>query len=212
MFDLDGTLVDTAPDLAYAVDEAMRQLGLPSPGEENIRQWVGNGAETLLRVAITGDRDTEPEPELMRRALEIFEEVYGSNLTRGSSLFPGALNCLEQVRQRDIAVVCITNKRALFTEPLLAQIGIDGMFAMVLSGDSLPRRKPDPDQLLLAMSELDCSPEESWMVGDSANDVNAARAAGAAALCVDYGYTAVAPAELGADMVLSQLDNMLELL
>ena len=212
MFDLDGTMVNTAPDLAYAVNEALLEQGLPSRGEDKIRQWVGNGAETLLRVALTGREDSDPEPELLRRCLLSFERVYASNLTRGSTLFPGAMDCLLSLRQRGVDMVCITNKRSMFTEPLLRQLGVDHMFSMVLSGDSLPRCKPHPDQLLHAMRERGKSPDESWMVGDSANDVQAARAAGVRALCVDYGYTRVAAADLGADVVLSRFDQVLELL
>ncbi len=212
MFDLDGTLVDTAPDLAYAVNESLRQLNLPPQDEEKIKQWVGSGAETLLRMALTGSADGYVEPDLMRRSLEFFGSSYMSNLTRASRPFPGALQCLEQLRRRGIDVACITNKYSAFTEPLLQQLELEQMFSIVLSGDSLPRCKPAPDQLLHAMQFSGVMPTESWMVGDSSNDVQAARAAGVAALCVDYGYSAIAAEALAADVVLSRLDKMLDLL
>ena len=205
MFDLDGTLVDTAPDLAYAVNGALDRLGLPQRDEAIIRKWVGNGAEALLRVALTGGIDGEPDHALMQEGLRLFEEVYRTNLTRASRFFPGVEDCLAALYQQRIPMACITNKRAIFTEPLLRQMGIDGMFERVLSGDSLPQRKPDPAPLLHVAQALRVDPAESWMVGDSDNDVRAARAAGVPVICVDYGYTSVHVDTLGADRVVSNL-------
>lgn len=188
LFDLDGTLADTAPDLADACNHAMRHLKRPPWPEETLRAWVGRGAERLLKRALTGGRDNEPDPDGLERALEAFLESYEANLCRRSRLFPGVREGLDHLQTRGIRLSCVTNKRVRFTIPLLEALGIRDDFDLVVGGDTLARRKPDPAPLLYAAQRLEVSPRDCLMIGDSDVDVRAARDAGMPVICVNYGY------------------------
>jgi phosphoglycolate phosphatase len=188
LFDLDGTLVNSIPDLAYCVDEMMRQVGLPPPGQEQVARWVGNGVERLVKRALTSDFSAEPAAPLFEQALALFLELYAVNHSRNSRLYPEAKATLEWLRVREIHLACVTNKAARFTLPLLAHLGIASCFGLVLSGDSLPAKKPDPLPLLRAAEFFQVKPDRCLMVGDSVNDVQAARAAGFPVVAVSYGY------------------------
>lgn len=187
-FDLDGTLADSVPDIAWAVDEMAIALDISPPGLDKVSSWVGDGVRRLVKRALTGLPGGEPEPELFERGFEAFRRAYHAHLAVGTRLYPGVREVLEQLQRSDIALACITNKAAEFTEPLLAALGIRSCFAVVLSGDSLIRRKPDPLPLLHAAQQLGVMPARSCMVGDSHNDILAARAAGFRAIAVRYGY------------------------
>lgn len=188
LFDLDGTLVDSVPDLAAAIDAMMQTLGLPLRGEAQVREWVGNGMERLVRRALVGRLTGEPEETLFRQAFPLFQELYHHHNGASSRLYPGATETLEQLRIAGYPLGCITNKAHQFTLPLLHALGIESCFRIVLSGDSLPEKKPHPLPLLHAAQQLGAAPENSLMVGDSVNDVRAARAAGFRVFCVSYGY------------------------
>ena len=188
MVDLDGTLVDSVPDLAYCVDEMMGQLGLPRRGEARVRQWVGNGVERLVRRALLNDLEGEPEASLFDRAYPVFLELYSIHTSERSRLFPGAREGLAFLKWLGVRLGCVTNKAARFTEPLLRDLGVYDEFELVISGDSLPRKKPDPLPLLHAADHFGVKPQQALLVGDSISDVTAARAAGFAVVCVSYGY------------------------
>ncbi len=188
LLDLDGTLVDSVPDLAAAVDAMMTDLGLPTRGEERVREWVGNGMERLVRRALVGQIEGEPDEALFRQAFPVFRELYQRYNGTAACLYPGVLETLEQLRTKGYPLGCITNKAHQFTLPLLRSLGIESHFRIVLSGDSLPEKKPHPLPLLHAAQQLGAAPENSLMVGDSINDVRAARAAGFRIICVSYGY------------------------
>lgn len=188
LIDLDGTLIDTVPDLAWSVDVMMAQLGLPARGEAAVRRWIGNGAERLVKRALVNDYDGEPDEALFRRAYPIFVEEYARNVCTHSRPFPGAVEGLEYLKSAGYRLGCVTNKPARFTEPLLRKLGLFDSFEIVISGDSLPRKKPDPEPLLHAARFFKVAPERSLMIGDSVNDVRAARAAGFQVVCVTYGY------------------------
>ncbi len=189
LFDLDGTLVDSVPDLAAAVDGMMRQLGLPARGETAVRHWVGNGVQNLVGRALTNSMLANPEPTLFAKALPIFMELYGKNTAGNSRLYDGVAEILAFLHtQTDIQLGCVTNKAEQFTLPLLQHLGIRDYFAIVVSGDSLPEKKPHPLPLLHAAERLGVTPAESLMVGDSKSDVQAARAAGFPVVCTSYGY------------------------
>ena len=187
-FDLDGTLVDSVPDLAWAGDEMLRRVGLPARGEASARQWVGNGIERFLKRMLSGRMDGEPEVDLFNRALPLYREIYTQNVCRLSSVYPGVFDGLEYLRTTDVKVCCITNKSGVFAEKLLKEIGLSPYFDLLVAGDTTSRRKPDPEPLLYAASQLGVDAVNCWMVGDSKNDVEAARAAGFSAVCVPYGY------------------------
>lgn len=186
--DLDGTLVDSVPDLAFCVDAMNEELGLPLRGETRVRQWVGNGVERLVRRALTDSLDGEPDDALFDRAMPLFMELYAENTSARSRLFPGVREGLDYLKAQGIALGCVTNKAARFTEPLLEDLGIRDYFGIVVSGDTLPQKKPDPAPLRHAAEFFKVPAEQALMVGDSMHDVQAARAAGFAVVCVSYGY------------------------
>ena len=188
LIDLDGTLIDSVPDLAYCVDALMAQLGLPVRGEAKVRQWVGNGIERLVKRALLDQLDGEPDPALLAKALPLYFELYKENLSQRSRLYPGVKEGLQFLHDAGYKLGCITNKAAAFTEPLLKDLGIYDYFQIVVSGDTLPVKKPDPLPLLHAARFFKVEPSHALMVGDSISDVKAARAAGFQVICMSYGY------------------------
>jgi phosphoglycolate phosphatase len=209
LIDVDGTLVDSVPDLHYCVDSMMTRLGLPERGEARVREWVGNGVERLVQRALVGQLEGEPDAELYERALPIFLACYGENTCRLSRLYPGALEAVQWLKQEGFRLGCVTNKAARFTEPLLETLGVRGYFQVVVSGDTVANKKPHPQPLLYAAERLGVAPGDALMVGDSVNDVEAARAAAFSIVCVSYGYNHGQDIrEAGPDAV---IDSLLEL-
>lgn len=188
LLDLDGTMVDTVPDLAAAIDAMQAALGLPSRGEDKVRLWVGNGMDRLVKRALTADPDGEPEPRLYERGRTLFLDAYAANPCVRSRFYPGVETMLEHLKTSGYKLGCVTNKTAHVTDKLLRLMGIYDDFAIVLSGDTLPKRKPDPLPLLHAGEQVGVVPENILMIGDSQTDVDAARAAGIDVVCVSYGY------------------------
>lgn len=188
LIDVDGTLVDSVPDLAWCVDEMMKQLDMPERGETKVRNWVGNGVERLVRRALIGTLDGEPDEADFARAYPVFLELYADNTSKRSLLYPGVLEGLDYLKSAGYALGCVTNKAAQFTVPLLKDLGIYDYFAIVVSGDTLEHKKPHPAPLLHAAGFFKVAPENALMVGDSISDVKAARAAGFMIACVPYGY------------------------
>ncbi|MEN8174808.1 MAG: phosphoglycolate phosphatase [Pseudomonadota bacterium] len=209
LIDVDGTLVDSVPDLAYCVDEMMKALGQPVRGEERVRDWVGNGVERLVRRALVGQLEGEPSDAEFERAYPIFLELYADNTSKRSRLYPGVREGIEYLKQQGYPLGCVTNKAAQFTLPLLKDLGIHDNFAVVISGDTLPKRKPDPLPLLHAAEYFGVAPESALMIGDSVSDVKAARAAGFHIICMSYGYNhGLDIRDFGPDVV---IDSMAEL-
>ncbi|MCG5516606.1 MULTISPECIES: phosphoglycolate phosphatase [Ectothiorhodospira] len=188
LLDLDGTLVDSVPDLTFSVDRMMERLEMPVRGEAKVRNWVGNGVERLVKRALMDDLNGDPDPALYEQALAAFTEIYRENNAKRSQLYPGVREGLEALASDDLRIGCVTNKPARFTAPLLRAMDIDRYFEVVVAGDTLPQKKPDPAPLLFAAEQFDVAPEDALMVGDSRSDVTAARAAGFAIVCVSYGY------------------------
>lgn len=188
LIDLDGTLVDSVPDLAYCADAMMQQLELPLCGEGRVREWVGNGVERLVKRALINQLDGEPAPALFAQALPIFMALYAQNTSKRSNLYPGVREGLDYLYGAGYKLGCVTNKAAAFTEPLLKDMGIAHYFLTVVSGDTVAKKKPDPMPLLHAATLLGVEPRHALMVGDSMNDVKAARAAGFQIVCLTYGY------------------------
>lgn len=209
LLDLDGTLVDTVPDLAACVDAMLAELGRPPGGEAKARQWVGDGVERLVKRALTDSQDGEPDPGLFEQALPRFMALYARHTSERSRPYPGAERLLDFFESRDVPRVCITNKPARHTETLLSDLAMLDRFDLVLSGDSLERKKPDPLPLLHAARHFGVEPGEMLMVGDSKNDVAAARAAGAPVVCVSYGYNHGEDIEsAGPDAIIDALDEL----
>jgi len=188
LIDVDGTLVDSVPDLAFCVDEMMKRLGRPVHGEAKVRDWVGNGVERLVRRALIGRLDGEPDEADFERAYPIFLELYAVNTSQRSVLYPGIREGLDYLKGQGYRLGCVTNKAAQFTLPLLRDLGIYDEFEIIIAGDTLPKKKPDPLPLLHAAEQLGVKPEQAMMIGDSQSDVKAARAAGFQIVCMSYGY------------------------
>ena len=188
LIDLDGTLVDSVPDLAYCVDEMMARLGRPPHGEAAVRNWVGNGVERLVRRALTGELDGEPSDADFDRAHPVFLDLYAENTSKRSGLYPRVREGLDYLLTNGYRLGCVTNKAAQFTLPLLRDLGVLDAFGLVVSGDTLPEKKPHPAPLLHAAAHFGVEPSQALMIGDSVSDVKAARAAGFRIICMSYGY------------------------
>jgi len=188
LIDVDGTLVDSVPDLAYCVDEMMKQLDMPVRGEGRVRHWVGNGVERLVRRALINELDGEPDEALFERAYPLFIELYDKNHSGRSSLYPGVVEGLDYMQAAGYRLGCVTNKAAQFTIPILKALDIHDRFESIICGDTLPKKKPDPLPLIHSAELLGVHPENSLMLGDSMSDVKAARAAGFQIICMSYGY------------------------
>ncbi|MES9874038.1 MAG: phosphoglycolate phosphatase [Candidatus Sedimenticola sp. 6PFRAG7] len=188
LIDLDGTLVDSVPDLAYCVDTMMEKIGRPAYGEDRVRDWVGNGVERLTRRALIGQLEGEPTDEDFEKAYPIFLDLYDKHNGEKSGLYPGVREGLNYLKTTGIRMGCVTNKAAQFTVPLLKALGVYDDFEIVISGDTLPKKKPDPMPLLHGAKHFGVDPSECMMLGDSVSDVKAARAAGFGIICMSYGY------------------------
>jgi phosphoglycolate phosphatase len=187
-FDLDGTLIDTAPDLARAVNRMLVDLGRDAFPETRIAKWIGDGVARLIMRALTDGSEGEPDPALFERAHARFHAHYLAGVCEHSAPYPDVVEALRRLRAQGRPLACVTNKLAAFTEPLLAELELDHYFELVLSGDTLPRRKPDPLPLEHMCRRLNIAPAEGLLVGDSINDLRAARAAGMPVVLVRYGY------------------------
>lgn len=188
LIDVDGTLVDSVPDLTYCVDEMMTRLGRPTHGEEKVRNWVGNGVERLVRRALVGALDGEPDDADFAKAYPMYLDLYSENTSKRSLLYPGVKEGLDYMKASGYTLGCVTNKASQFTLPILKDLGIYDYFSIVVAGDTLDVKKPDPGPLLYAAEKLGAAPETSLMLGDSQSDVKAARAAGFQIICMSYGY------------------------
>lgn len=188
LIDVDGTMVDSVPDLAYCVNEMMKRIDMPEHDEAAIRNWVGNGVERLVKRALVGQLDGEPDENLFRQAYPVFLELYAENTSKRSELYPGILDGLSRLREAGYILGSVTNKASQFTIPLLKDLGIYEDFAVVVAGDTLEKKKPDPAPLLYAAERMGVAPSDCMMVGDSISDVTAARAAGFQIVCMPYGY------------------------
>ncbi len=191
--DLDGTLVDSAPDIAYCLGQALQAIGYPAPGETLTRTWIGDGLEMLIARALAhaaGGIETAG-PELQRRTLAAFLPCYRDNLFVRSRLYAGAAETLDELCSRGMRLCCITNKRCSFAEEVLRLAAVRDRFDLVLGGDSLPEKKPSPLPLQTAAQALDVSSYAALLVGDSHQDLRAARDAGFGFVWATYGYGAI---------------------
>jgi phosphoglycolate phosphatase len=188
MVDLDGTLLDTAGDLAAAANMMLRELGKAELPLETIKSYIGKGIQKLVKRSLTGTLDGEPDADLLDKAMPLYERNYAKTLCMSTQPYPGVLEGLNILREGAFQLACVTNKAEAFTTPLLRATGLLDFFDIVLAGDSLPRKKPDPMPLLHACTHFGIQPSEMLLIGDSLNDAQAARAAGCCVFCVPYGY------------------------
>ena len=212
-FDLDGTLLDSVPDLTKALQLTLAQLDLPTQQQQKVRSWIGNGARKLVQRALSGDLKGEVPDEIFAKAYPLFLQHYANNLNGDSRLYENVEKTLLTLKNAGIKLACITNKPAEFTLPLLDQLGLSKFFSKVVCGDTFEQRKPHPMPLQQVAEYFNVLPEQSIMVGDSVNDIAAAQAAGFYSICVDYGYHGDDDVhELGADVVISHFSDIQKLL
>ena len=210
-FDLDGTLLDTIHDLAAAINLTLERLGDAPLPKDTIRTMVGKGVANLVRRALAASRGVEPSEVDEQRALAIYEAAYEKLLGRETSVFPGVREGLERLATAGFGLACVTNKASRFTRPHLDRAGLGDYFSLVIGGDSLLAKKPDPLPLKQAARHFGVTPDRLLMIGDSVNDTQAARAAGCPVLCVPYGYNEGRPVQsLDCDGIVSSLDELPE--
>lgn len=212
LFDLDGTLVDSAPDITGALNAALHRIGRPTVDEALTRHWVGHGSRVLIERALahlepgTGTADEST----MGRAMDAFIEHYRAHIADASRPYPGVVDALNGLARGGAQLAVVTNKLGSLSEQLLVALRLRRFFAAVVGGDTLPKRKPDAAPALFACRQMHVTPSDALFVGDSATDVETARAAGCAVVCVRDGYNQGTPAErLGADGVIDSLIALL---
>jgi phosphoglycolate phosphatase len=206
IFDLDGTLVDSALDLRNAVNVLLADEGLRQLDIDEVKSMIGDGAAKLVERAVSATGgDLSRLPALVTRFLQIYE----ANASHHTECYPGVVEMLAGLRGLGFALAVVTNKPHAATIEILEALGLRAYFDTVIGGDTLPERKPHPAPILAALNCLGVAPESALMIGDNYHDVQAARAAGVRAFAVTYGYSHKPHAELGADHL---IDTMSELL
>lgn len=193
IFDLDGTLIDSAHDLADAVNEVLAERRLPTHGVDEIRRWIGEGAERLMERALAGGQDRPMPADETTHAVARFRAIYATRSTRHTVLYPDALEVLDRCAAARIPLAILTNKPTNQTAPILHHFGLDRRVVAWLGGDSPFGRKPDPRPLLALLDRMGvgndpASRAATWMVGDSITDIRVAHAAGARSIAVRGGY------------------------
>jgi len=212
VIDLDGTLLHTVPELAGAANRMLRDMDYAPVSQELLASYIGNGIGWLVKRALTGEMHATPDAALYEHALPIFEKHY-TELLLGSKPYGGVIEGLEAMRAAGFRLGCITNKLARYTGPLLEGAGLAKYFEIIVSGDTLPEKKPHPLPLLYAAEFFGVPIEQLLLIGDSLNDTLAARAAGCPVFCVPYGYNHGEPVEtLDMDAVIANLPAALPLI
>ncbi len=185
-FDLDGTLIDSAPDLSYALGEALESVGFPAPSVAQTRSWIGGGIDRLLKRALNDAGSADPDQ--FAAALAQFHQTYANNLCRRGKLYPGVINTLDTLGRENIPLCCITNKRLDYAQELLRFTKLEAYFDFTYGGDSFPEKKPHPQQLQEASQRVQAAVSRCVMIGDSEPDRRAAAAAGYQFIWVSFGY------------------------
>lgn len=204
--DLDGTLLDTLPDIAEAADRMLRELRRPPAGRDLVRGYIGNGIPRLVKRLLTGTPEGEPDAAEYERGHDAFQKHYRDTFLLTSKPYPGVVDGLQRMRARGLQLACVTNKAEAFTLPLLEHCGLAAYFGVVIGGDTLPAKKPDPLPLRHVAQRFGVTVEQVLVIGDSHNDTEAARAAGCPVVCVAYGYRGGRDVrELDCDAIVSDL-------
>lgn len=207
--DLDGTLLHTAPDLAVAANLMLAELDMAPVAENVVMTYVGNGASKLIKRLLTGSMEGEPEARILQHAQILFYRYYADVLDVHTQFYPGVIEGLRALKQAGFRLACITNKPEQFTVPLLKTMGLYAYFELVVSGDSLTQKKPDPMPLLHVCEQFGINPNDMAMIGDSAADMQAAQAAGCYSIYVPYGYNrGISAAAIGADAIIDSLADV----
>lgn len=187
-FDLDGTLVDSAPDLTTSLNYMLNEMQLAQTTQAAVRSWIGNGALKLIQRALKHAQISQPSEQQLAQAKELFFTAYARNVAEQTFCYPHCRATLAYFQAADIRMACVTNKPREFTLPLMRKLSLDDFFTAYICGDDLPSKKPDPAPVVAAVQQLDGSPAQGYMVGDSATDMISARRAGVGAIYATYGY------------------------
>ncbi len=185
-FDLDGTLLDTVADLAEACRRMLEEIGAPPRSEAEVHSFVGKGMAVLVERCLT--RELAPTAEQLHLAIESFKRHYAEANGTLTQIYPGVLEGLKAWRASGLKMGVVTNKPGMFTEALIERMGMADYFDVLVSGDTTAHKKPHPEPILHACRIFDVSPGRNLHIGDSKNDIQAARAAGCPTFCVPYGY------------------------
>ena len=214
LFDLDGTLIDSVPQLYLAVQAALKASQLSAVSLEQVRDWIGNGADVLLKRAICQQYHfTDVDDTLFQQVKAEFDHQYQMGIDRDYSLYPAVKETLSVLALAGYSMAVVTNKPHQFVQPLLQSAGIAEFFRYTLGGGCLPVKKPDPLPLQYLCEQFNVQPTETLMVGDSKNDIQAARAAGIPVVGLSYGYNHGEPIENSEpDWVLHRFDELVSLL
>ena len=190
LFDLDGTLVDSVPDLALALNQTLNDLNMTTYDESTIRLWVGNGVKTLVERGLSGTTNTieQIDASLLNDAIAIFLQHYQRCLCIESALYKDVKEGLSILKNSGYRLAIITNKPEVFVQPILNGLGLNDMFELLIGGDTLSERKPHPAPLHYALEKLNVTAEQCLMIGDSKNDILAAKAANISSVGLTYGY------------------------
>lgn len=188
IFDLDGTLVDSVPDLAWSADRTLEELGLPLIGIAKTRDYVGNGLETFVKRFLTQKMNAEPECLLFNKAMRVFDEYYTDNVAQFSRLYEGVRLSLDRLQACGIKMALASNKAEKHAHNLLQELQIETYFEVVVGGDTVAIKKPDPMALFYAAKRCHVPITRCIMVGDSRHDIDAAKLAGMQVVAVPYGY------------------------
>ncbi|MFC0309884.1 phosphoglycolate phosphatase [Gallibacterium trehalosifermentans] len=208
-FDLDGTLVNSLPDLTLAISNTFKEFNLPNPHEELVLTWIGNGADILLARALEW-AGTTPSADTLKQMKIRFNFHYGENICHKSELYPHVKQTLLTLKEQGFTLAVVTNKPTQHVLPVLKAFEIDHLFTETLGGQSLPAIKPHPAPLFYLCGRFGILPQELLFVGDSKNDILAARAAGCAVVGLTYGYNYNEPiAESKPDWVFSDFAKLL---
>ncbi|MBM1173260.1 phosphoglycolate phosphatase [Microvirga arabica] len=209
IFDLDGTLVDSARDLQDATNTLLAEEGLRQIGLDEVKSMIGDGAAKLVeRATSAAGGDLMRLPEFVARFLKIYE----ANASCHTEAYPGVVDTLAGLRRLELPLAVVTNKPYAATMDILEALDLSAYFNAVVGGDTLPERKPHPAPILMALERLGVTPKAALMVGDNYHDVQAARAAGVRAFAVTYGYSHKPHAELGADHLLEKMADLLPII
>ncbi|MBV7298166.1 HAD-IA family hydrolase [Enterovibrio paralichthyis] len=188
VFELDGTLVDTAADVRHAAEEMLTDLTLPSLHAKHVSDWMGDGTDKLIHRILSRKIDGVVPDPVFRLGSALFLKAYQRRNHAKAALYPGVEACLRQLTRKKVPMVVVTNQATSLANELLTRLGIRSHFSLILGRDALQEPKPSPDGLLEAALLLHLNPEQLMVVGGSVNDVNAARAAGCGVVCVSHGY------------------------
>lgn len=215
-FDLDGTLVNSLPDLALSVNSALAEFDLPQASEELVLTWIGNGADILIARALEWAKEQTGKnlnDEQIREVKRRFGFYYGENLCNVSRLYPNVKETLEQLKAQGYTLAVVTNKPTKHVQPVLAAFGIDHLFSELLGGQSLPAIKPHPAPLYYLCGKFGLYPKQILFVGDSKNDILAAHSAGCPVVGLTYGYNYNIPiSEANPDWVFDDFADILTIL